>query len=87
MTPIETDYLVIGAGAIGMAFVDYLQAKNIAIGRDMRDTSPDLAKAFIEGARSRLGAFASGHSRRMPSSPRADNLSPAGQTRGGSRRA
>jgi cation diffusion facilitator CzcD-associated flavoprotein CzcO len=24
MTPIETDYLVIGAGAIGMAFVDTL---------------------------------------------------------------
>jgi len=41
------------ARRIGMAFVDYLQAKNIAIGRDMRDTSPDLAKAFIEGARSR----------------------------------
>ena len=41
------------AHRIGMAFVDYLQAKNIAIGRDMRDTSPDLANAFIEGARSR----------------------------------
>jgi len=38
---------------IGMAFVDYLQAKNIVIGRDMRDTSPALAAAFIEGARSR----------------------------------
>ena len=41
------------ARRIGMAFVDYLQAKTIAIGRDMRDTSPDLATAFIEGARSR----------------------------------
>ena len=41
------------AHRIGMAFVDYLQAKNIAIGRDMRDTSPDLANAFIAGARSR----------------------------------
>ena len=41
------------ARRIGIAFVDYLQARNIAIGRDMRDTSPDLAAAFIEGARSR----------------------------------
>jgi len=41
------------ARRIGMAFVDYLKAQNIAIGRDMRDTSPDLAAAFIEGARSR----------------------------------
>ncbi len=41
------------ARRIGIAFVDYLKARNIAIGRDMRDTSPDLAAAFIEGARSR----------------------------------
>jgi phosphomannomutase len=41
------------ARRIGIAFVDYLEAKTIALGRDMRDTSPDLAKAFIEGARSR----------------------------------
>ena len=41
------------ARRIGMAFVDYLKAKTIAIGRDMRDTSPDLARAFTEGARSR----------------------------------
>ena len=41
------------ARRIGIAYVDYLKAKNIAIGRDMRDTSPELAKAFIEGARSR----------------------------------
>lgn len=41
------------ARRIGIAFVDYLQARNIAIGRDMRDTSPQLAAAFIEGARSR----------------------------------
>ena len=41
------------ARRIGAAFVDYLKAKNIAIGRDMRDTSPGLAAAFIEGARSR----------------------------------
>ena len=41
------------ARRIGIAFVDDLKAKNIAIGRDMRDTSPGLAEAFIEGARSR----------------------------------
>ncbi|MBX7186905.1 MAG: phosphomannomutase/phosphoglucomutase [Vicinamibacteria bacterium] len=41
------------ARRIGIAFVDYLKAKNIVIGRDMRDTSPQLAAAFIEGARSR----------------------------------
>ena len=41
------------ARRIGFAFVDYLQARTIALGRDMRDTSPDLARAFIEGARSR----------------------------------
>lgn len=41
------------ARRIGIAFIDYLQAGNIAIGRDMRDTSPELAAAFIEGARSR----------------------------------
>jgi phosphomannomutase len=40
------------ARRIGTAFVDYLQAKTIAIGRDMRDTSPDLAEAFTEGATS-----------------------------------
>ncbi|MEO8502235.1 MAG: phosphomannomutase/phosphoglucomutase, partial [Vicinamibacteria bacterium] len=41
------------ARRIGIAFVDYLKAKTIAIGRDMRDTSPGIANAFIEGARSR----------------------------------
>jgi len=41
------------AQRIGMAFVDYLKARTIAIGRDMRDTSPGLAEAFIAGARSR----------------------------------
>ena len=41
------------ARRIGIAFADYLKAKTIAIGRDMRETSPDLATAFIEGARSR----------------------------------
>ena len=41
------------ARRIGIAFIDYLEARTIAIGRDMRDTSPGLAEAFIEGARSR----------------------------------
>ncbi len=51
LSPSELDAPL--ARRIGMAFVDYLQAKNIAIGRDMRDTSPELAAAFIAGARSR----------------------------------
>ena len=38
------------ARAIGGAFVAYLQAKRIAVGRDMRLSSPALASAFIEGA-------------------------------------
>jgi phosphomannomutase len=40
---------------IGSAFVTYLQAKRIAVSRDMRTSSPALADAFIEGAR-RQGA-------------------------------
>jgi phosphomannomutase len=40
---------------VGRAFVSYLQAKRIAVGRDMRVSSPALAAAFIEGAR-RQGA-------------------------------
>lgn len=36
---------------IGGAFVTYLQAKRIAVTRDMRTSSPGLAEAFIEGAR------------------------------------
>jgi phosphomannomutase len=39
-----------GARAIGAAFVAYLQARRIAVGRDMRLSSPSLAAAFIEGA-------------------------------------
>jgi phosphomannomutase len=38
------------ARAIGRAFVAYLQAKRIAVGRDMRLSSPALAAALIEGA-------------------------------------
>jgi phosphomannomutase len=39
-----------GARAIGAAFVAYLQAKRIAVGRDMRLSSPGIAAAFIDGA-------------------------------------
>jgi phosphomannomutase len=39
------------ARAIGRAFVSYLKAKRIAVGRDMRLSSPSVASAFIEGAR------------------------------------
>ena len=38
------------ARAIGTAFVAYLGAKRIGIGRDMRLSSPALAAAFIDGA-------------------------------------
>src|SRR6201990_2308286 len=41
-----------GARAIGAAFVAYLEAKRIAVGRDMRLSSPGLAAAVIEGATS-----------------------------------
>src|SRR3954449_10575030 len=41
-----------GARAIGAAFVAYLKAKRIAVGRDMRLSSPALAAAVIEGATS-----------------------------------
>jgi len=51
LSPSELDAPL--ARRIGVAFIDYLKAKTIAIGRDMRDTSPELAAAFIEGARSR----------------------------------
>mgnify|MGYP006185812575 CR=1 FL=1 len=35
---------------IGRAFVAYLKAKRIGVGRDMRLSSPSLAAAFIAGA-------------------------------------
>src|SRR6476646_12224586 len=40
------------ARAIGAAFVAYLKAKRIALGRDMRLSSPSLAAAFVDGATS-----------------------------------
>jgi phosphomannomutase len=38
------------ARLIGRAFIAYLGAKRIAVSRDMRVSSPGLAKSFIEGA-------------------------------------
>jgi phosphomannomutase len=40
------------ARAIGAAFIAYLKAQRIAVGRDMRLSSPALAAAFIDGATS-----------------------------------
>jgi phosphomannomutase len=40
------------ARAIGAGFIAYLKAKRIAVSRDMRLSSPDLAAAFIDGATS-----------------------------------
>src|SRR3954465_400816 len=39
------------ARLIGRGFVAYLNAKRIAVSRDMRLSSPSIAAAFIEGAR------------------------------------
>ncbi len=41
------------ARRIGAAFVDYLGAKRIAVGRDVRVSSPEIAGGFIAGAASR----------------------------------
>src|SRR3990172_1870370 len=38
------------ARAVGRGFVSYLKARRIAVGRDMRLSSPSLAAAFIDGA-------------------------------------
>jgi phosphomannomutase len=40
------------ARAIGAAFVAYLNARRVAVGRDMRLSSPALAAAFIDGVTS-----------------------------------
>ena len=40
------------ARRVGRAFVDYLGARRIAVGRDCRMSSPELSAAFVEGARS-----------------------------------
>ncbi|HEY8232770.1 MAG TPA: phosphomannomutase/phosphoglucomutase [Vicinamibacteria bacterium] len=41
---------------IGSAFVDYLGAKRIAVGRDCRLSSPELAAGLVAGARARGAA-------------------------------
>jgi phosphomannomutase len=41
-----------GARAIGAAFIAYLNAGRVAVGRDMRLSSPALAAAFIDGVTS-----------------------------------
>jgi phosphomannomutase len=38
------------ARRVGRAFVDYLKATTIAVGRDVRISSPEIAGGFIEGA-------------------------------------
>ena len=40
------------ARAIGAGFIAYLKAKRVAVGRDMRLSSPALAEAFIDGVTS-----------------------------------
>ena len=40
------------ARRIGRAFIDYLGAKKIAVGRDVRQSSPEIAAGFIKGASS-----------------------------------
>jgi phosphomannomutase len=40
------------ARRVGRAFIDYLKAGRIAVGRDVRMSSPEIAGGFIEGARS-----------------------------------
>ena len=40
------------ARAIGAAFIAYLKARRVAVGRDMRLSSPALAAAFIDGVTS-----------------------------------
>ena len=40
------------ARRVGRAFVDYLGARHIAVGRDARVSSPEIAAGFVKGARS-----------------------------------
>ena len=48
---VEADLVDEAARQIGRGFVSYLQARRIAVSRDMRLSSPSVAAAFIEGAR------------------------------------
>ena len=45
-----------GARRIGRAFIDYLGARRIAVGHDMRESSPEIAAGFIRGVRSQGSA-------------------------------
>jgi len=49
MYPAELDETIFRD--VGRAFVSYLGARRIGVGRDMRLSSPTLAAAFVEGAR------------------------------------
>jgi phosphomannomutase len=49
LSPSQLDAEV--ARRVGRAFVDYLGAGRIAVGRDCRLSSPELAASFVEGAR------------------------------------
>lgn len=40
------------AGRIGAAFARFVDAATVAVGRDCRESSPELARAFIDGANS-----------------------------------
>jgi phosphomannomutase len=44
------------ARRVARAFVDYLDARHVAVGRDCRLSSPEIARAFVEGARSQGAA-------------------------------
>jgi phosphomannomutase len=46
------------ARRVGRAFVDYLGARRVAVGRDCRLSSPALAAAFVEGAASQGASVA-----------------------------
>jgi phosphomannomutase len=56
ITPTQLDPEV--ARRIGRAFIDYVGARKIAVGRDARLSSPELAAAFVRGVRSQGCAVA-----------------------------
>jgi phosphomannomutase len=45
-----TELNEVGASAIGRAYVEQFEPKEIAVGHDMRVSSPSMVQAFIEGA-------------------------------------
>jgi phosphomannomutase len=44
------------ARRIGCGFIDYLKVRRIAVGHDMRSSSPEIAEGFIRGVRSQGAA-------------------------------